>query len=359
MSELELELIQAIEDPEYDWDGQFDAWVRRIFDHQYANNAPYQRLCKGRGVEQVSSWRDVPAVPTDAFKFVELSTAPNKITHTFLTSGTTLKDRGRHLFTTLDIYKAAILGPFRRYCLPSGRMPMLVLTPSPGEVPESSLSFMLGELLKTCANPLQSGFFISKGPDGELDFDFDDLVDILDRVKEPVFILGTAFAFVEFLDTVEGLSWKLPAGSRVLETGGLKGRSREVSREELYQLFEDRLGIAPSHCLSEYSMTELSSQAYSDTLARGSHYSEAVFRTPPWVRVEVVDPLTLDVLDAPDARGLIRWIDLANLNSVMAIQTSDMGQRKDGGFVLEGRAEGAELRGCSLAVEEIIDKSAG
>lgn len=357
MSDLQLrqDLIQAISDPAYDWNSQFDSWVQRIFAHQYANNSPYQRMCKNRGISTISNWREIPAVPTDAFKAVELSTDPPHITHRFLTSGTTQNERGKHPFVSLDVYRAAIEQPFRKACLPSGRMAMHVLAPSPGDAPESSLSFMFGELLKTCGDPRFSGFYIARDEDGELDFDFDSLVDSLDDTERPVFIMGTAFAFVEFFDVVD-LTWALPPGSRVLETGGLKGRTREVSRAELYNLFETRLGIAPSHCISEYSMTELSSQAYSDTLERQGHYEDAVFRTPPWVKVVMVDPITLEILDAPDARGLIRWIDLANLDSVMAIQTSDMGHLKNGGFVLEGRAQDAELRGCSLLVEEIITR---
>ncbi|QED27749.1 hypothetical protein FRD01_10990 [Microvenator marinus] len=357
MNALRAELIEAINDPNTDWDRDFDAWATRIFAHQFEHNAPYRNLAEGRGISSVSGWREVPAVPTDAFKYVELSTAPDAVTHTFLTSGTTLDARGKHHFLNLDVYRAAIEGPFRNYCLPKGRMPILVLAAAPGEMPESSLSFMCGELLKTCGDPRYSGFFLAREENGEFEFDYDGVVDALDfleKSKVPVFILGTAFAYVDFLDTVGDLRWKLAPGSRVLETGGLKGRTREVSRAELYALFGSRLGIAPSHALSEYSMTELSSQAYTDAMVRGVGHEEAVFRTPGWARVEIVDPVSLEVLDTPDARGLIRWYDLANLDSVMAVQTSDIGQRRAGGFVLEGRAPEADLRGCSLVIEEIV-----
>ena len=200
---------------------------------------------------------------------------------------------------------------------------------------------------------MKSGFFLQH--DGEsLVFDFDGIAEWLDAATEPVFLIGTAFAFVELFDTLDQC-WTLPKGSRVLETGGLKGRTREVSREELYGLFQSRLGVADTHCLSEYSMTELSSQAYSNALTLGVPWDQSSFVTPPWARVELVDPVTMSILEEEDARGLICWFDLANINSVMAVQTSDIGLRTADGFALVGRASDAELRGCSLTIEEIVD----
>lgn len=145
----------------------------------------------------------------------------------------------------------------------------------------------------------------------------------------------------------------------VMETGGFKGRSREVSKHELYALFEQRLGVAPTHCISEYSMTELSAQAYSNTLHAWSTRGEVRtletcrFETPPWARVEAVDPQTMQTLE-PNQRGLLRWYDLSNVWSVATIQTSDMGVVDEhGGFEVLGRAQGAQLRGCSMSIEEM------
>lgn len=358
MTEIHADIVAAIKDSKTSWPEAFDDFARRIFAHQFQNNAAYRKFCAGRGinVSDVQTWRDVPAVPTDAFKFVDLTTTASPVA-TFKTSGTTMGKRGRHMFSTLDVYRAAIEAPFRKYCQPERRLSLLSLTPSPGDLPDSSLSFMMGELLKTCGKPWTSGFFITRDDerDGELDFDFDGLVDALDDAQEPIFILGTAFALVEFFDAVD-LTWSLPVGSRVLETGGLKGRTREVTKEELYGLFGERFGVPETHMLSEYSMTELSSQAYTDHMVRGVSWRDAHFAPPPWARVEVVDPVSLELIDEPQARGLIRWYDLANVDSVIAVQTSDMGVKfADGTFLLEGRAKDAELRGCSLTVEEIAN----
>ncbi len=354
---IHTEIAALIRDPATDWDASFNDVARRIFRHQFEHNAPYRGFCEGRGVspDSVTSYLDVPAVPTDVFKHVRL-TAANDPVRTFKTSGTTVDKRGEHHFDTLEVYRAAISGPFRQFAMPGfKRIPMLVLAPGPSDLPDSSLSYMFGELLPEFGHPAFSGFYVHRADDGELDFAFDELVKSLDLIKAPIFLLGTAFAFVEFFDAVDQ-SWTLPKGSRVLETGGLKGRTREVARDELYAMFTDRLGVPPTHCISEYSMTELSSQAYTDNLANRVSWEDGWFDTPPWVRIEVVDPVSLEPLDSSkEQKGLIRWYDLANVDSVLAVQTSDIGVRQpDGRFRLLGRASDAELRGCSLTIEEIV-----
>jgi hypothetical protein len=355
-------LLQAITDWGFDaplrWDDdRFDALARDVVAHQYESVAPYRRFCDNRGVtpDTLQSWLGIPAVPTDVFKRVRLTAVdPDDVVRTFQTSGTTVGDRGAHYFGTLDYYRAAISAPFRRFCLPDRRrIPMLVLAPTPGEAPDSSLSFMLGELVQQFGHPLYSGFFVTKDDEGELGFEFDGFVEAMEDAPGPVMVLGTAFAFVEFFEQID-LSFDLPEGSRVMETGGLKGKTREVSRDELYGWFADRLGIAADHCIAEYSMTELSSQAYTDALSRSVSWSESRFVTPPWARVVAVDPESLEPVE-PGERGLLRWYDLANVDSVVAVQTSDVGVvGEDGRFELFGRASGAQLRGCSLTVEEIV-----
>ena len=336
-------------------DDRFDALARELFEHQFEHIAPYRRFCEGRGVTpaNVQTHRDVPAVPTEVFKRVRLSAA-DAVERTFRTSGTTVGDRGEHHFGTLAYYRAAIFEPFRRFCLPDRqKIGMLVLAPSPGELPDSSLSFMLGELVERFGAPFRSGFYFSRDDSGELGFDLDGLYEALAGADRPVMLLGTAFAFVELFDAVDD-DFRLPEGSRLMETGGTKGKSREVERADLYAAFEARLGLPKTHCIAEYSMTELSSQAYTESLARDVPWAESRFRTPPWARVVAVDPSTLAPLE-PGRRGLLRWYDLANVDSVLAVQTSDLGAvDADGGFQLFGRASGAELRGCSLTVEEIL-----
>lgn len=352
-------------------DEQLDVHARALFARQFEHNAPYRAFCQGRGVtpEVLGGWRDVPAVPTDVFKHVDLSvTAPDQAARVFRTSGTTRDQRGAHAMGTLAAYRASLPGPFARFVLAGAPRPvrMLLLAPSPDDLPDSSLSFMLGELVEAFGAP-GSAFFVRRA-DGsdELVYQLEALRQALDQAaasEEPVALLGTAFGFMELFDGAPTCAWSLPPGSRIMETGGFKGRSREVTRDQLYALFDERLGVPAAHCVSEYSMTELSSQAYTDTLRR-AHLDLAQppaprLLTPPWARLQVVDPVTLEPLEGPGQRGLIRWLDLANVDSVLAIQTSDVGVTHPGGLELVGRAPDAELRGCSLTIEEIVEGGAG
>jgi hypothetical protein len=192
-------------------------------------------------------------------------------------------------------------------------------------------------------------------------------------MQQPILILGTAFLYVHLLDYLTEIDtrFKLPAGSRVMETGGYKGRSRTIPKDELHQLICERLGILPTDILCEYGMSELSSQAYDRSpnqfpyQPRSSRRKEAqtassrinqslltsaatrVFHFPPWARVQIISPETGREVNEGET-GLIRVFDLANVFSVMAIQTEDLGIRRGAGFELVGRASFAEARGCSL-----------
>ena len=369
----------------------FDALARRVFAHQYARNAPYRAFCDGRGAtpQTIAAWRNIPAAPAAAFKYFALTCAPEDACRpenggrVFFSSGTTGAETSRHFMDApaLDLYRVSLRAGYRRFVLPDGaRLPVFALmappapqvwgeeksvSPGPGftpgptfarlsspqtwgaggaAAPHSSLSFMLGELIADDGGR----FFSAPGWQTEL-------AAALRALTAPVVIFGTAFAFVHFFDAVTE-TFALPAGSRVVETGGFKGRSREVSRDELYALFTERLGVPATHCLSEYGMSEMASQFYDSTLV---DYVRGVVRPPRkigpfWLRTRVVDPVT-GTDAAPGEPGLLAHYDLANLNSVFAIQTEDYGHAApDGdGFVLLGRAPGAVLRGCSLLAEEM------
>jgi hypothetical protein len=369
------DVVEAIaswdpDDGPLNWsDERFDRIARRIFAYQFEHNATYRSFCERRGVgpEEVETHREIPAVATDVFKHVDLGVARDPV-RTFRTSGTTTGRRGRHPFETLEVYRASLHPPFVRFCNPErAEMRMLVCAPRPADEPDSSLSFMLGELIERWDDGAGK-FFVGRpepGDGADRSFEFDAFASALDRSereKVPTMVLGTAFAFAEFFDRYNG-NWNLPEGSRFLETGGFKGRTRELTKDDLYGAFEDRFGLDRCRGISEYSMTELSSQAYTPgiaelELAEDCLPSERPFRGPPWARIEVVDPATLEILEEPGERGLIRWYDLANVGSVCAVQTSDLGRVAErGGVVHLGRAEGAEMRGCSLTAEEIAGDS--
>lgn len=321
--------------PGIDADAAFDALALAQFARQYECCAPYRRLCDGQGRTPggVDRWQDIPAVPAQAFKVYDLSCAPMfQTVAVFRSSGTTGLQTSRHFFDAdaLALYETSLRAGFD-VALPSRPHRLWALMPAPEAAPHSSLSHMLGTL-------------------GAERFYWEDdaaLASDLAALAEPVILFGTAFAFVQLFDGV-GQDWRPPAGSLVIETGGFKGRTREVPREELYALFGTRLGVPVEDCHSEYGMSEMASQFY-------GHGLDPVKRGPHWVRTRAVDPKTGEDA-APGTAGLLRHYDLANWNSVQALQTQDLGTRTPDGFVLHGRAADAEVRGCSLTVEELWAK---
>lgn len=346
------EAVAAFIEEGDDRDEAFDDRARRLFAYQYARNAPYRRFCQAQGVspDTVQHWTQIPPAPALAFKRFDLTCTPvESAARVFRSSGTTGQAASRHYLSprALDLYDRSLRAGFRRFVLPDGaRLPIWGLVPPPGLAPESSLSHMLGSLM--AAEPgLDHRFFW--GPDG---LDAAALRAALRSVREPVILFGTAFAWVLFFDECPE-QFALPPGSRVLETGGFKGRSRTIPREELYALLTDRLGVPPTHCLAEYGMSELCSQFYDATLVDhvAGRPSSPRKLGPPWTRTRVLDPGSLRDA-APGEAGILVHYDLANLNSVLAVATEDLGRRLEDGFELLGRAPGAELRGCSLTVEE-------
>lgn len=334
----------------------FNTLAQAVFRYQFENNAPYRRFCEGRGIfpANVVSWRDIPAAPAVAFKRFALTCLPEAICEpreggrVFHSSGTTGSETSRHYLDkeAVDIYRLSLRAGYRRFVLPDGaELPVLALMTPPEETPHSSLSFMLGELIGDYS--------------GEFFADREGLCRLsvrLASLTDPVVLFGTAFAFVHFFDSSEDI-FALPEGSRVVETGGFKGRSREVSKEELYGLFTSRLGVPATHCLSEYGMSEMASQFYDSTLMDHFRGVDRLPRkvAPPTLRTRVLDPVTgrEAVTGEP---GLLAHFDLANLNSVLAIQTEDLGYTAPDseGFTLLGRAPGAVLRGCSLTAEDLL-----
>lgn len=335
-------------------DVSFNRYALALFRYQYEGIESYRQLCDRRNLTPptVSDYREIPSVPTDAFKHLSLFSG-TKIARTFLTSGTMQGGRGAHHFETLDIYRASMDRPFSHFLLGDlAPCPFLILAPGTEDLLESSLSFMLSEMADKYASRVE--YFVDISIENELEMRYQELAKSLDEVREPVLILGTAFALVGFFDTYSQRRWSLPKGSVVMETGGLKGRGREINRKSFYEMIIRFLGVLPTHIVSEYSMTELSSQAYTNSYAENLHWEKAVYKIPPWARVDLVNPMTMKVEDGLE-RGMLRWFDLANLHSVSAILTSDIGKKTKDGFLLFGRASEAELRGCSLTIEEILE----
>lgn len=354
---FERPAVEPLDDP------TFEALALDIFTFQYEHVAPYAAWCDRRGVGPgvVTGWREIPAVPTAAFREVALVAGdPAGAAAVFRTSGTTAgtEARGRHYVLDLSIYRAALRPAFEAWVLPDGLRPrMLSLMPPAAELPDSSLAFMIDDLVATFGAD-GSGFFasVAGGLDvGELDRAVRAAID----ADQPVCLLGTSFSFVHWLDALAaaGRRHRLPAGSRLMDTGGFKGHRRRIEPDELRHACVDRLGIPPGSCVNEYGMTEMLSQFYDSSLRLPDRPRRRM--PPPWVRTLVVDPDTLRPLDSPGATGLLRHFDLANLGSVVAVQTEDVGRVGDGGLELLDRLAGAPARGCSIAMDELLASQPG
>jgi hypothetical protein len=332
---------------------QFNALALRLFAHQFEHNLALQRYGQQRGKapRTVKSWRDIPAVPINAFKDLTLSCVPSEqAQRVFMTSGTTRGEvKGRHYHPTLKVYDASMLTYFKQRFMGSlDRICMGILFPDEIQLPNSSLAHYLALAVREFGAP-GSGYFLR--PHG---LDTDRLIVALETAQkrgEAFALLGASYSFVHLLDELQrrDLSFHLPAGSRVLDTGGFKGQSREMVQEDFYQLLSGTLGIPRSRCINMYGMTELSTQMYDS----GNATLPAVKSGPHWMASRVVDPLTL--ADVPvGERGILVHCDLGNFNSVTTILTEDVGVIVDGGFLLLGRAQGAQAKGCSLLVEDFL-----
>lgn len=356
-SELDAEILGWMHEPWRHDKGRFDVTARAVFAHQFEHCEPYARFCRGRGVTPASleSWEDIPAVPAGAFKEMPLRSFPaSSERHVFRTSGTSREARGELHLDTLELYEASLLPTFERFVLaglvladlgPTARI--LVLAPSPAEQPDSSLSHMFGVAV-AARGDTESGFFVRGG-----ELRLEALWNALQHSVTPIALCGTAFSFVHLLDALEArdLRLHLPAGSRVMETGGFKGRAREIPRDELYASMEARLGVPAACIVNQYGMTELGSQFYDSVLAEPGEPRRKL--GPPWARARVVDPESGRKC-TPGEIGALVLHDLANTGSVAAIQTADLGRTVGNGFEVLGREAGAEVRGCSIALDVML-----
>ena len=318
---------------------------------------------------QKANWRQIPCVPTSAFKEFAITSLPkSQRSFMFQSSGTAGRKRSRHFHSkdSLALYEKSLARWFFHHFPPANPATerLFILTPSPIETSHSSLVHML----ETVRN--RQGFpktvFYGRLVAGEgWGLDADRLLKDLRtacRRNSPAALLGTAFNFVQLLDALVAgrQTLSLPSGSRLLETGGYKGRTRELTKTALYRELEACLGIPSGRMISEYGMSELSSQAYDGRLdaenpgLRAHRVSPlnpaSPFRFPPWARCQIIVPETGQEANEGET-GLIRVFDLANVWSVMAVQTEDLGRRLLGGVELLRRSANAEARGCSLMPE--------
>ncbi|HIL90776.1 MAG: hypothetical protein ABGY10_09500 [bacterium] len=356
-SELEIHFSQDFTSC---WsDLKFEELALRAFSVQFQYNPVYRRFCESKNAvpTAVKSWWHVPMVPTTAFRHLDLVTGDHSsVRMVFRTSGTTSTTLapGRHLVSRPSLYHASLLSNFREYLLPDvEKIKFVSLIPSPEDLPHSSLSHMVGVAADTMSS--ETHWFVN----GEGVLNSIGLRNVLNDAAlegEKILLLGTAFAFLHWLDELAGKELRrLPPESRIMETGGFKAQTRDITKEQLYKSLSTTVGLEPSRIVNEYGMTELLSQLYESNLTQPNE-TQVGHTPPPWLRVRALNPTTLEPV-AENETGLLAFFDLANLGSVCHVLTEDIGRVIGGKVHLEGRFPNAEPRGCSRAMDELMASS--
>ena len=311
---------------------EFEKITLKVFRHQYDNNLVYQQFCNflKKDKNNVKSVLDIPFLPIQFFKSHEVLSSQDVVQTTFTSSGTTGMQTSKHLVTDVSWYEESyrlafseFYGNIEDYCV-------LALLPSYLEREGSSLIHMVEDLI-TLSNHEDSGFYLNN---------YDELISKvieLDNSGQNVLLIGVTYAL---LDLIEMQNFQLK-NTIIMETGGMKGKRKEMIREELHSLLCNGFGVSKIH--SEYGMTELLSQAYS--------LGDGVFECPPWMQILIRDTEDALTYVAEGKTGGINVIDLANINSCSFIATQDLGKKQPNhSFEVLGRFDNSDIRGCNLMV---------
>ncbi len=313
---------------------EFWGTALEIFAFQYKKNIVYNDFINdlGKGHSKIHTPYQIPFLPVEFFRNHKIVSGNLPVEMIFESSGTTGVTPGKHFVSDLSLYEESFLKGFRLFYGDPEEYLITALLPSYTEREGSSLVYMADKLIKLSHNKL-SGFY-SKN--------IEDLINAITQTKnkkQKILLIGVSFAL---LDLAENKSPDL-SEAIIMETGGMKGRRKELTRFELHTILKEKFNVPSIH--SEYGMTELMSQAYSK--------GDGVFYCPPWMKVLIRDPLDpLTIYTEPGKTGGINIIDLANINSVSFIATGDLGKlHDDGGFEVLGRFDNSDIRGCNLLAE--------
>lgn len=309
----------------------FSTRALELFRYQAEHCAPYRRYVELLGIvpTDITRIEDIPMLPIELFKTEDVYSGEGVPEVIFTSSNTGSTLASRHMMASVESYRKTFLAAFTQFYGDPARWSIYGLLPSYLEREGSSLVYMVDELIRLAGS---GGFYLNN---------YEQLIADMESDTKPKILLGVSYAL---WDLAERYAPKL-TDTIVMETGGMKGRRKEIAKEELHAILCEGLGVEAIH--SEYGMAELSSQAYST--------GEGIFRTPKWMRVLVRD--VNDPFDHSPAggRGGIDIIDLANIYSCAFIQTQDMGRLyADGSFKIEGRIAGSDIRGCNLLVHDLL-----
>ncbi|MAY83658.1 MAG: acyl transferase [Flavobacteriales bacterium] len=325
--------FQSLEEKVFqiDSDSSFEELALQLFKLQHQTNTVYRKYCDliECSADKVTRLNEIPFLPIQFFKSEQVISTEFEAEITFKSSGTG-GNRSKHILKKLELYKKSFKITFEQFYGSPKDLAILALLPSYIEQGESSLIYMCDHLIKESRYE-ESGYFL---------YEHKELLQKLESLAKentPTLLIGVSYALLDLVEENE-----IPKHNKliVMETGGMKGRKKELIREELHQILKS--GFKVDHIDSEYGMTELLSQAYAKR--------DGIFHTPPWMKVIVrqqEDPFS----EAVDGQlGGINIIDLANLYSCAFIQTDDLGRKKKDGFEVLGRFDGSEVRGCNLLI---------
>ena len=311
---------------------EFDTVCIEVFKYQYINNSVYRRFCNLLGISKsmVKKVTEIPFLPIDFFKKEKIVSTNETEDIIFTSSGTTGNNTSKHYVSDLTIYEESFnkgfnyfYGDIRNYCV-------LALLPSYLEREGSSLIYMADSLIKQSKHP-RSNFYLNN---------INELISTLkelEKKEQPTLLIGVSFALLELAEKNK-LNLKY---TTIIETGGMKGRRKEIIRSELHSLLNKGFKTQVIH--SEYGMTELLSQAYST--------GDGIFECPPWMRILIRNTEDPTQLIVDKKTGGINVIDLANINSCCFIATQDLGKKIDNAnFEVLGRFDNSDIRGCNLMV---------
>jgi phenylacetate-coenzyme A ligase PaaK-like adenylate-forming protein len=313
-------------------ENEFNTLVLEVFKFQFENNAVYRSFCDllYKHPSAIQRIEDIPFLPIQFFKSHHVLSSNGPIEDTFSSSGTTGSLTSKHYVTDLSIYEKSFRQGFQNFYGSIKDYTILALLPNYLERKGSSLVYMVNDMIEHSQQP-ESGFYLDNINE------LKETLIALDSEGKKIMLIGVSFAL---LDLVELHQFSLKH-TIVMETGGMKGRRKEMVREELHAVLKSGFGVSKIH--SEYGMTELLSQAYS--------LGDGIFRCPDWMRILTRDPEDALTLQKTKKTGGINVIDLANINSCSFIATQDLGRVHDNStFEIIGRFDSSDIRGCNLMV---------
>jgi Acyl-protein synthetase, LuxE len=342
-------------------DPKFNELALRLFAYQFEKNKYYKKYCQKKEIlpTKIESWEEIPAVPTAVFKEFPMTTfPPEKAVKIFKTTGTSNPSKKGIVYLNEDGLRLLDMGyreSCKTYYFPDNKKLFCVfLMPTPESAPEMGITHGLWESVQE----VMDGYIYLITPKG---IDFTGVVSVLKQKEKegvPVFLAGPSFGFVYLFDAgkKQNFSFQMAPGSRLGQGGGYKGRSREMTREEFKKYACSFFGLDPDYVLDTLGLTEISTAFHENSLynhvknIKDSSYKPNL----PWTRTTAVDPDTLERL--PKGKiGLLRHYCLTNVCTVLAVQTDDLGYETENGFDITGRVKGAEARGCSIAMDDMIN----